>query len=214
VIADIRKNVQSQVMLPTGYYIVFGGQFEAQEQATRQLILLSVVAMLGIFILLVVAFRSPSAAGLVMSNLPFALVGGIWAIVLSGGVLSIGSLIGFITLFGISTRNGIMLISHYNHLKAEGLPFDKLVRLGALDRLSPVLMTALTASLGVMPIALLGGPGRELEQPLAVVILGGMFSSTLLTLIVLPSLFKLFGDRAIRGWALERSETSLAESTR
>lgn len=197
VIDGIRKKVNSQVHLPPGYYVVYGGQFEAQEKATQQLVLLTLFAIIGIFLLLFAAFRSAQAALLVLVNLPLALIGGIWAIVLSGGVMSVGSLLGFITLFGISTRNGIMLVTHFKHLLGEGLSFDEVLRQGALDRLSPVLMTALTAALGLLPIAILGGAGRELEQPLAVVILGGMISSTVLTLLVVPALFKAVGPSAL-----------------
>ncbi|MDZ4837694.1 MAG: efflux RND transporter permease subunit [Candidatus Melainabacteria bacterium] len=139
------------------------------------------------------AFRSVRAAILIMANLPLALIGGIWASLFFGGVLSVGSLVGFITLFGISTRNGIMLVTHYSDLLAKPSSMDDIIEQSAMDRLSPVLMTALTAALGVLPIADLGGTGRELEQPLAIVILGGMFTSTILTLIVIPSLLKLFG---------------------
>lgn len=199
VIADAREKIGKQVQLSPGYYVVYGGQFEAQEQASNQLILLSAVAIVGIFILLLMAFRSTWAAGLVMANLPLSLIGGIWAIFFSGGVLSIGSLVGFITLFGISTRNGIMLVTHFNYLLGEGKSFDEVLWEGSLDRLSPVLMTALTAAIGVLPIAVLGGAGRELEQPLAIVILGGMFTSTALTLLVIPALFKLFGHKALHG---------------
>lgn len=197
VIAGIRAKINAQVHLPPGYYISYGGQFEAQEKATQQLLILTTLAIIGIFLLLFAAFRSFKAAFLVLLNLPLALVGGIWAIVLSGGVLSVGSLLGFITLFGISTRNGIMLVTHFNQLLSEGVPFDEVLTEGALDRLSPVLMTALTAALGLLPIAILGGAGRELEQPLAVVILGGMISSTVLTLIVVPALFRCFGPSAL-----------------
>jgi len=130
-----------------------------------------------------------------MANLPLALVGGIWAVLFSGAVLSVGSMVGFMTLFGISTRNGIMLVSHFNQLMREGGELGEVVEHSALDRLSPVLMTALAASLGVLPIAVLGGAGRELEQPLAIVILGGMLTSTALTLIVIPVLLKLFGEK-------------------
>lgn len=155
------------------------------------------MAVIGILLLLFAAFRSFRASSLVLLNLPLALIGGIWAIVFSGGVLSVGSLLGFITLFGISTRNGIMLVTHFKQLLSEGMPYDQVLKQGALDRLSPVLMTALTAALGLLPIAILGGAGRELEQPLAVVILGGMISSTLLTLIVVPALFQCFGPAAL-----------------
>jgi CzcA family heavy metal efflux pump len=196
---DIRERVKQQVSLPSGYYVVYGGQFEAQEEATQQLVLLSALSCAGIFLLLCIVFRSGFAAALVMCNLPLCLIGGIWAVVLSGGVLSIGSLVGFITLFGVSTRNGIMLVSHFNHLLSSGSSLKDALWQGSMDRLSPVLMTALCAALGVLPIALLGGAGRELEQPLAVVILGGMFSSTALTLAVIPALFQLFGKKALRG---------------
>jgi len=206
VINDTRNKVAKNVQLGPGYYVVYGGQFEAQEQASKQLITLSVVAIAGIFVLLFVAFRSATAALLVMANLPLALIGGIWSIFLSGGVLSIGSLVGFITLFGISTRNGIMLVSHFNHLLGEGRSFEHVVYEGSTDRLSPVLMTALTAALGVLPIAVLGGAGRELEQPLAIVILGGMFSSTALTLIVIPALFSIYGRKALHATHLDETD--------
>lgn len=197
VIETIRTRITQNVHLPSGYYVVYGGQFEAQEKASRQLVLLSLLSVIGIYLLLVAAFKSTRAALLVLANLPLALIGGIWAIVLSGSVMSIGSLLGFITLFGISTRNGIMLVTHFKDLITQGNELDDAISKGALDRLSPVLMTALTASLGLLPIAILGGTGRELEQPLAVVILGGMFSSTLLTLLLIPALFKTVGKSAL-----------------
>jgi CzcA family heavy metal efflux pump len=197
VISEVRAKVQKQIQLPSGYYIEYGGQFEAQEKATKQLIILSFVAVLGIYLLLMMAFKSPQAAALVLANLPLALIGGIWAIVFSGGTLSVGSLVGFITLFGISSRNGIMLVSHFKHMLEAGKSFDEVIWQGSLDRLSPVLMTAFTAALGVLPIAIMGGAGRELEQPLAIVILGGMISSTVLTLLLIPALFKLCGAQAL-----------------
>jgi CzcA family heavy metal efflux pump len=206
VVEEMRSRIAKEIKLPLGYYVVFGGEFEAQEQAGKQLMWLSLVALVGMFILLLMAFRSPVAALLVMANLPLALIGGIWAAFFTGGVMSIGSLVGFITLFGLSTRNGIMLVAHFNHLKAQGLPLSDILWQGSLDRLSPVLMTALTAALGVLPIAIMGGAGRELEQPMAIVIVGGMFSSTALTLIVIPALFQLFGDRALRGEPLEKPD--------
>ena len=209
IIDRIRKQLSKSIQLPAGYYIVYGGQFEAQEKASQQLMLLTGLSILGIFLLLIAAFKSSRAALLVLMNLPLSLIGGMWAIVLSGGVMSIGSLLGFITLFGISTRNGIMLVTHFKHLLAEGNTFEQSIHQGALDRLSPVLMTALTASLGLLPIAILGGTGRELEQPLAVVILGGMVTSTVLTLIVIPALFKSFGISAL---GKVSSETFLSSS--
>lgn len=207
VITDIRSAVAKQVSLPNGYYVVYGGQFEAQEKATSQLLLLSLASIVAMFILLIMAFKSWRAAGLVMANLPLALIGGIWAVFFTGAVLSVGSLVGFITLFGLSTRNGIMLVSHFNHLLGEGKEFDNILWEGSLDRLSPVLMTALTAALGVLPIAVMGGAGRELEQPLAIVIVGGMFSSTALTLLVIPALFNIFGRRALKA----QKDTEISE---
>lgn len=194
VVDEARARIAKEVKLPTGYYVVYGGQFEAQEEATRQLLVLSGVALVGMLMLLTLAFKSLRAAVLIMANLPLALIGGIWAVLFSGGIFSVGSMVGFITLFGISTRNGILLVSHFNDLLAtQNAEFDDIIRSSALDRLSPVLMTALTAALGVLPIAILGGAGRELEQPLAIVILGGMISSTTLTLVVIPAMLKVFG---------------------
>lgn len=194
-ISEAKKRIAKEVQLPTGYYVVYGGQFEAQEEASQQLGVLLAAALLGMFLLLSLAFRSIRAAIIIMANLPLALVGGIWAVLFSGAVLSVGSMVGFMTLFGISTRNGIMLVSHFNQLMEEGGTLEEVIKHSALDRLSPVLMTALAASLGVLPIAVLGGAGRELEQPLAIVILGGMVTSTALTLVVIPALLKLFGAK-------------------
>lgn len=194
VIDEARRKIKEQVKLPQSYYVVYGGQFEAQEQARNQLGILCGTALLGMLVLLTMAFKSWRGALLIMANLPLALIGGIWAVLFSGAVLSVGSMVGFITLFGISTRNGIMLVSHFENLQKHEKDLETLIRTSAMDRLSPVLMTALTAALGVLPIAVLGGAGRELEQPLAIVILGGMISSTLLTLVVIPALLKLFGS--------------------
>ena len=194
---DVQRRIGAKVHLPTGYYVVYGGQYEAQSQALRQILILSVAAIAGIFLLLFLAFRSLRESLLVMANLPLALIGGIVAVLLaSEGETSIASLVGFVSLFGIATRNGIMLITHYHHLmREEGMSFGReLVERGALERLSPILMTALTAGLGLLPLALSAGkPGRELEQPMAVVILGGLVTSTLLNMVVLPALYLKFG---------------------
>ncbi len=197
VVAAIRQKVTEKVRLPAGYYIQYGGQYEAQTRALRQILLLSVVTAAGIFLLLYLALLSVRQSLLVMVNLPLALIGGVAAVFLiNEGSASIGSMVGFVTLFGIATRNGIMLVTHYNHLAtAEGMPADRqLATRGAMERLSPILMTALTAGLGLLPLALgAGRPGKELEQPMAVVILGGLATSTLLNMIVLPSLYLRFG---------------------
>ncbi len=197
VVAAIRRKVSEKVRLPEGYYVRYGGQYEAQAEALRQILMLSGLAAFGIFLLLFLAFRSVRQSLLVMVNLPLALIGGVAAVfLLSEGSASVGSMVGFVTLFGIATRNGIMLITHYNHLVfSEGMqPGRQLAIRGAMERLSPILMTALTAGLGLLPLALgAGKPGRELEQPMAVVILGGLATSTLLNMIVLPALYLRFG---------------------
>lgn len=196
VVEQIQKVVAEKVQLPTGYYIVYGGQYEAQTAAQNEILLFGGAALLGIFMLLYLAFRTVRESLLVMVNVPLALIGGIAAVALTGETLSIGSLVGFIAVLGIVMRNGIMLVSHYHHLmKSEGVPFGKeLIVRGALERLSPILMTALTAGLGLLPLAIsVGKPGRELEQPMAVVILGGLITSTLLNMVVIPALYLKFG---------------------
>ncbi len=197
IVEEIKRRVDSTVKLPTGYYVVYGGQYEAQTEAVSQMTVRGIAAVAGIFMLLFLALRSIRHALLVMANLPLALIGGIAAVLLaSEGETSIASLVGFVTLFGIATRNGIMLLTHYNHLLADGgMIFGReLVVRGAMERLSPILMTALTAGLGLLPLALsVGTPGRELEQPMAVVILGGLITSTLLNMLVLPALYLKFG---------------------
>ena len=195
-VADIRAAVAEQVTLPAGYHVEFGGQFEAQEESTRTLSVLSLISIAAIFLILYAEFRSARTAGLVMANLPLALIGGVIAVALTGRVVSIASLVGFVTLFGIATRNGILLVSHYRQLLGEGVPFREAVVRGSLERLSPILMTALTAGLALVPLALGGGePGNELQTPMAIVILGGLLSATALNMIVLPALYWMFGDR-------------------
>jgi Cu/Ag efflux pump CusA len=192
IVQDAQEKINKQISLPPGYYIEYAGQYEAQRVASQRLLWMSLLAFVAVLLLLNKGLKSWKLTFLVLSNLPLAAIGGIIAVAITGNVISIGSLIGFISLFGISTRNSILLVSHINDLLQSGSKFDDAVFRGALDRLSPVLMTALTAGLGMLPLAVLGGPGRELEQPLAVVIIGGLISSTILTLIVIPALFKLF----------------------
>jgi CzcA family heavy metal efflux pump len=195
VINEIRSKIGREVSLPEGYFVQYGGQFEAQEAAARQITIMSVVAVGGIFLLLYLALGSGRLALLVMANLPLALIGGVMMVFASGGTLSIASLIGFITLFGIATRNGIMLITHYQHLlQEEGVPFRQSIIQGSLERLSPILMTALVTGVGLIPLALgVGQPGKEIQQPMAVVILGGIATSTFLNMIVIPALYLKYG---------------------
>jgi CzcA family heavy metal efflux pump len=201
VIRDVRAAVTSRVALPQGYFVQYGGQFESQEKATRQITIMSGAAIVGIFGLLYVALGSTRLAALVMANLPLALIGGVAMVFLAGGTLSIASLIGFITLFGIATRNGIMLISHYQHLmEEEGVAFDNAIVQGSLERLSPILMTALVTGIGLIPLALgAGESGKEIQQPMAIVILGGIVSSTVLNMLVIPALYLRYGRSTARG---------------
>lgn len=197
VVADIRAAVGTRVDVPPGFHVAYGGQFESAEEASRVLSILGAVVIAAIFLLLSVALGGGRNAALVMVNLPLALIGGVVAAWLGGGVLSVGSLVGFITLFGVATRNGIMLVSHYDHLmRHEGASLDEAVTRGSLERLSPVLMTALCAGLALVPLVLAGhAPGNEIQAPMGVVILGGLATSTALNMIVLPVLFARFGRR-------------------
>ena len=194
VVEEIRDAVAERVPLPDGYYLEYGGQFESAGEAARVIGLLSLVSLATIFLLLFMEFRSAKQALLVMVNLPLALVGGICAVVLTGGVLNIATLVGFITLFGIAARNGILLISHYNHLLAEGEPLREAVRRGSMERLNPVLMTALAAGLALIPLAISGGdPGNEIQSPMAIVVLGGLLTAVALNMVVVPALFLRYG---------------------
>jgi len=189
----IRANVAENVSFPQGYFVEYGGQFESEAQATRTISLLSIVAIAAIYLLLYLEFGSLKTALLVMVNLPFALIGGIYTVLFTSGIISIASLVGFITLFGIATRNGILIVSHYQNLRKEGKEFMQAIRQGAMERLNPILMTALTAGLALIPLALaVGEPGNEIQSPMAQVILGGLLSSTLLNMVVIPALLAQF----------------------
>lgn len=195
-IEDVRKAISERVPLPESYYVVYGGQFEAQQEAMRELLLQGSLIIVAIFLLLYMSLGSVRSAVMVMLNLPFALAGGIFAVFLSGGVLSIPSAIGFILLFGIAIRNGIILIMHINYLRTkEGLTLEEAILTGAEHRVSPVLMTALAAGIGMVPLALATGSGAELLKPLATVIVGGMITSTALTLLALPTLYYMVEKR-------------------
>lgn len=197
VVKDIRAGIEQNVSLPTGYHVEYGGQFESAEQAARTLFIIGFIVIMGIFLLLFVAFHSAGDALLVLLNLPLALIGGVIGIYISGGIVSIASIIGFITLFGIATRNGVMLISHIHHLvQEEGIHhLYRAVKQGALERLSPFLMTALTTGIALFPLVLAGGePGSEIQAPMAIVILFGLLTSTALNMLVIPALYLRFGS--------------------
>jgi len=196
VVDDIRTHVARQVRLPLGYRVEYGGQFESQQSASRRLAVLGFLVVVGIFMLLVVAFGRTRDAVIVMTNLPLALIGGIAGVYLAGGILSVASIIGFITLFGIATRNGIMLVSHIQHVIAhEGeTDFRAAVERASHERLVPILMTALAAGLALIPLALGGGrAGSEIQTPMAIVILCGLVSSTALNMAVVPALYLRYG---------------------
>jgi len=195
-VKEARAKVEAEVKLPAGVYLEWSGAAEEQAKAQSELLIHSLVAGLAVILLLGLVFSRGSHVALVLANLPFALIGGVLAVFAEGGSLSIGSLVGFVTLFGISTRNSIMLISHYQHLvEHEGATWSlETVARGASERLLPILMTALVTALGVLPLALGSGEaGREIEGPMAIVILGGLASSTILNLLVLPALAWKFG---------------------
>jgi CzcA family heavy metal efflux pump len=196
VVNEIQKHIEAEVKLPRGYRIDYGGQFESEAEASRRIVLLGALVIVLILVLLATVFRSWSDALIIMCNLPLALVGGVAGVFLAGGILSVASLIGFITLFGVATRNGIMLISHIKHLMAEEsvTDFREAVTRGASERLAPILMTALSTGLALIPIALgLGETGSEIHAPLALVVLCGLFSSTVLNMIVVPAVYWRFG---------------------
>jgi Cu/Ag efflux pump CusA len=197
VVNDIQARVAQGVTLPQGYHVEYGGQFESEAQASAQLLWLSLGVVIAIFFILSAAFGSSRDGLLIMVNLPLALIGGVAGVYLAGGVLSVASIVGFITLFGIATRNGIMLVSHIRHLQEhEGVTdFRTAVVRGATERLVPILMTALAAGLALVPIALSAGePGSEIQAPMAMVIMFGLLSSTALNMVVVPVLYDRFGQ--------------------
>ncbi|MER3427515.1 MAG: CusA/CzcA family heavy metal efflux RND transporter [Pyrinomonas sp.] len=221
VVRDIQDRVRRQVQLPPGYFIEYGGQFEAQQEATRRLTLLSIFSVVAIFFLLIKALGDWRSALQVMVNIPLALIGAIFAMLLSGGVFSVATLVGFISLIGITSRNGIMMISHYIHLmREEGEDFtERMIIRGSLERLVPVMMTALTAGLSLIPFILAAdAPGKEILHPLAVVVLGGILTATLLDQLVTPAVFYKFGrpiaERVIKERRLREREAGEGEKTR
>lgn len=190
VVEEIQERIGAQVKLLPGYHLEYGGQFESEQAASRTLSMASLLAIGVIFLLLYQEFKEVKLAGIILLNLPLALIGGVLAVWLGGGTMSIPAIIGFITLFGVATRNGILLVSHYGHLEAQGEPVVRAVLHGSIDRLTPILMTALTAALALIPLALASDePGNEIQSPMAKVILGGLLSSTLLNMFIIPAVY-------------------------
>ena len=200
-VKEMQQKVNASLKLPQGYFLQWGGQFESQQSASRLIGVLSIFSFLGIFLVLYSHFKSSRIVLQIMLNIPLALIGSVISVLITGGTFSIATLVGFITLTGIASRNGIMMISHYIHLvQHEGESFgDKMIIRGSLERLVPVLMTALVAALALIPLTLdASAPGKEILYPVATVILGGLISSTLLDIIVTPVVFKIFGGKALK----------------
>lgn len=195
-VEEIRTEIEKSTTLPEGYRIEYGGQFESAQSATRTLLIATIVSLLVIFLLLFGEFQSVSLSAIVLLNLPLALIGGVLAIFFTTSIVSIPSIIGFITLFGIATRNGILLISKYKQLQEKQTPLHETVLNGSIDRLNPILMTALTSALALIPLILSGDkPGNEIQSPMAVVVLGGLLTSTLLNIYLMPIVYEWFAQR-------------------
>lgn len=199
VVNDIQKTVNEKITLPEGYHVEYGGQFESEQAASKTLLITSIFSIMVIFLLLFAQFRSVTESVVILLNLPLALIGGVFTIFFTSGIISIPAIIGFISLFGIATRNGMLLISRYNDLQNEGLSkFDSIVH-GSLDRLNPILMTALSSALALVPLALGGElPGNEIQSPMAQVILGGLLTSTLLNGFIIPIMYFLTNKEIVR----------------
>jgi CzcA family heavy metal efflux pump len=191
VVEDIQQIIDTQITLPEGYHVEYGGQFESEQAASRTLLLTSLMSIVVIFLLLYMQFHNAAESGVILINLPLALIGGVFALILTSGELSIPAIIGFISLFGIATRNGMLLISHYNDLRAQGLSLHDTLIHGSMDRLNPILMTALSSALALIPLALRGDlPGNEIQSPMAKVILGGLLTSTFLNIFIIPIVYR------------------------
>ncbi len=192
---EARQVIAEKVKLPTGYYVEFGGEFENQQRASSRLALVVPISLILIFLLLFSTFSSVKQASLILSNIPLAMVGGVFALWISGEYLSVPASVGFIALLGIAVLNGVVMVSYFNQLRATGMDLAQVVIVGSTRRLRPVLMTATTAAFGLIPLLIATGPGSEIQRPLAIVVIGGLVSSTFLTLILLPILYQLFSDK-------------------
>jgi cobalt-zinc-cadmium resistance protein CzcA len=193
-VEEAKSAVAAKVVLPAGYRIVWGGQFENQQRASARLMLVIPVALLLIFFVLLATLRSLRASVIILLNIPFAMVGGLVSLWMSGEYLSVPASVGFIALLGIAVLNGLVLVSYFRQLRYEGASLADAVRLGAERRLRPVLMTASITGFGLVPLLFASGPGSEIQKPLAIVVIGGLVTSTLLTLVLLPILFERFGE--------------------
>ena len=189
---DIQERIDAEVKLPEGYHVEMGGQFESEQAASRTLLVASLMSIVVIFLLIYTEFKNAAQSAVILLNLPLALIGGVFALMLTSGEVSIPAIIGFISLFGIATRNGMLLIGRYNNLRAEGGTLRECIIHGSLDRLNPILMTALTSALALIPLAFRGDlPGNEIQSPMAKVILGGLLTSTFLNAFIIPIVYEL-----------------------
>ena len=196
VVNDIQERIDKNIILPEGYHIEYGGQFESEQAASRILTITSLGSILVIFLLLFGQFKSITQSSVILVNLPLALIGGIFTLFFTDGIISIPAIIGFISLFGIATRNGMLLIDRYNELRKEGLSLNESVVAGSLDRLNPIIMTALTSALALIPLAIGGDlPGNEIQSPMAKVMLGGLLSSTILNGFIVPIMYILISRK-------------------
>jgi cation efflux system protein involved in nickel and cobalt tolerance len=192
VVNDLQTQVKKQVQIPAGYYIQYAGQFEAAERASQNILLFSAISAVVITAITYFSVGAIASTIMIIINLPLALVGGVVAVALTDRTISIASLVGFVTLFGVATRNGLLLVDNYNTKFAEGMPVREVLIQGSMERLNAILMTAFTSALGLAPLVFQGGSGKEILQPLSIVVLGGLVTSTALTLLILPALYARF----------------------
>jgi len=195
-VEDAQKAVATAVELPPSYHLVWGGEFENQRRAAARLAIVVPIALVLIFLVLFATLRSVRQAVLILANVPFALIGGVLALWVASEYLSVPASVGFIALLGIAVLNGLVLVSYFNRLLVAGMPLEQVVFEGSLRRLRPVLMTASIAAFGLVPLMFASGPGSEIQKPLAIVVIGGLITSTALTLVLLPILFRRFGAAA------------------
>jgi cobalt-zinc-cadmium resistance protein CzcA len=205
-VKEAQAKIDAAVKLPPGYYITWGGQFENQQRAMKRFSIVVPVTIAAIFLLLFSSFNSVKQAVLIILNIPFALIGGILALVIGHFNMSVSASVGFIALFGVAVLNGVVMISYFNELRREGIGIELAVIKGAVLRLRPVLITASVAALGLVPMLVATGPGSEIQKPLAAVVIGGLISSTLLTLFVLPALYRVFERQPLEGTAVPMPE--------
>ena len=192
---DIKSKIEKDIKLPAGYYITYGGEFENQQRAMKRLMFIVPITLFLIFILLFVSFGSIRQAVIVMINVPLALIGGFAGLYFSGEYMSVPASVGFIALLGIAVLNGVVLVNYFNYLVDDGYDIEEAVKIGSIRRLRPVLMTAMIAALGLLPLLFATGPGSEIQRPLAIVVINGLISSTILTLIILPILYIITGKK-------------------